>query len=204
MRIGLVALIMTVVVFPHGFSFAKSQSFEVGSYGMYVVPLKENFSRVPGGGGFVRYRFHQKFSAEIAAEFARWKFETTIGGTTGTITGNVKIIPITGTFRYHFWENDRWLTYLGIGPTGMLILNREASGTLTPGGAATIRFDHAVGGHATLGMALRMANHWYLSLDPKYTWIRSKTTETVAVGSFTFDNANLQNFTFPLGVIYQF
>jgi outer membrane protein len=201
--IGVAIIAVAGLAYAEGEAAAKENKVQLGAYGMLVVPQKGNFDTTGGGGGYLRYFFTDNIAIEGAVEYAQWDFKTDVGGATGQLKGDLDIIPIMATLQYHFGNFGNYSTYVGGGFTGMVI-DGEAKGTLDPGGNGKITFDDAIGGHICGGLDWKLSDNILFNLDAKYTWARSKTSESVDSGTLTFDDMDMYNFTLRGGITYKF
>lgn len=187
------------------------ENLEVGIYGTAVVPEKDNFDSTNGAGGYLRYHLtddiseFNKFSIEIAAEYAQWDFSTNVSGAEGSISGNLDVVPVMCGLLYSFTDSESFRSYIGGGFTG-IIINGETSGALSPGGISTIDFDNAIGGHFCAGIDWKITKKISFNVDAKYTIASSDTTETVTDSNYTliFEDMDMNNFTFRGGLAYKF
>src|SRR4030042_4579805 len=97
-------VIVSVVLMGTPLTFAQDTAgkVEVGGYGLIMAPQKGNFDTAGGGGGYLRYFFTENIALESALEYAQWDFSTSGTGATGTLTGDLDVLPLLGTLQYHF------------------------------------------------------------------------------------------------------
>lgn len=202
--IGISIVCLANLSFAQGIEGVEGK-LEAGAYGILVIPEKGNFDTAGGGGGYLRYYITENIAIEGAAEYAQWDFSTDVSGASGTLTGDLDVIPIMGTLLYCFPAAYHYniTSYIGGGITGMFI-DGDATGTLTPGGTGKISFDDAIGGHICGGIDWKMTENIFFNLDAKYTWAVSETSESVDTGTLTFDDMDMYNATIRGGLSYKF
>lgn len=202
--LAIILVILALIMMARdGFCKAAAGQIEAGAYGTLVVPEKGNFDTTGGGGGYLRYYLTENIALEGAGEYAQWDFTTDVVGASGQITGDLDVIPIMATLLYAIDCNYNLNIYIGGGFTAMII-DGDATGTLTPGGNAKIEFDEALGGHVCAGLDWKMTDQVLFNIDAKYTWATSETSETVDTGTLTFDDIEMNNFTLRGGISYKF
>jgi len=208
MRLCHIAIIVVSIVCFTGLSYAQESGsltgkYDIGGYGTVVVPSEENFNITAGGGGYLRYYVTENVVIEGAAEYSQWDFGTTPANVDGDIEGDLDVLPLMATLLYYYPASQQLNIYAGGGFTGILI-DGEATGTLSPGGTGTIEFDNAIGGHVCGGFDYMVADSIFLNLDAKYTWATSDTSETVTTGSLSFPDMDMDNLTTRGGLSYRF
>lgn len=211
-KFGYVFFVLAVLLLSRGAFYAQDAlavehegKLSAGVYAMVVAPEKGNFDTTGGGGAYVDYRLTENLVLEGAVEYAQWDFSVdATGAATGTLTGDLDVIPLIGTLQYRFDTSESFIPYVGAGITAMLI-DGDASGTLSNGASATISLDDAIGGHICGGFDYKVQENLLVNLDLKYTWAVSDTTESATAGTtVTFDDMDMHNATARIGIKYLF
>ena len=202
-----VVIISIVCLFSGSMAYCESlaDSVEGGLYGLLTVPSKDNFDTTGGGGGYLRYYVTENIAVEAAMEYSQWDFSTTVSGATGTLSGDLDVIPLMGTLQYHYLVNDNLHAYVGGGISGFII-DGSATGTLSVGGGSKIDFDNAIGGHLSGGLNWNATENLLLNVDLKYTWVTSETTESTSTAgtALVYEDMDLTNLGLRGGLSYKF
>src|SRR3989338_3883602 len=157
---------------------AELKRVGVEAYGSAVFPRQANFNTVNGGGGVsAKYFFSEHFALGTAVELSRQHFSATSSTSAGTIEGTLNVIPWTLTA--YWWllpAHEKFSVYMGGGFSAIFITN-NATGTISPGGRATIDFAPAFGGHIVTGVQRFLNKHFALDGNVRFTWAESRSEE---------------------------
>lgn len=176
----------------------------LGGYGNMAIQRLSNFDTGFGGGGYLRYMPLEYVSLETSFDAQVWDFSTTVGGTTGTLSGDFIVMPLsfTAAFTYPTMKGKMY-PYIG-GGIDYAFIEGDATGTLSPGGNAKITYDNAFGGHISGGFDWMLTKNVAFNLDMKYTWLSPDVSTSVDTGTLTVTDDEFDNLAIRIGVAYYF
>ena len=88
--------------------------------------------------------------------------------------GEVKHLPPTFSFQYHFIPDGTFQPYAGLGLNYTLFFDEELDQTLLPG--ATLSLDGSFGLAAQVGADIELSDTWLITLDVRWISIESDAT----------------------------
>lgn len=174
-----------------------------GGYGTVAIQDTGGFDTGWGGGGYLKYMPLDYLALETSYDVQSWDYSSSVSGTTGTLTGDIIVMPwsFTALLTYPFLEGKLY-PYAGGGLT-ILFNSGDVTGTLSPGGAAKIEWDNAIGGHVSGGFDWAITENLVLNFDVKYTWADPDASTSVQTGTLSW-SGDFDNLTMRTGLAYYF
>ncbi len=94
----------------------------------------------------------------------------------GTKVGSVWLLPPTLIAQYHFFPEENYQPYLGVGINYTLTYNEK-----TPLAGSKLRINNSVGFAMQAGVDIMINDHWFANLDMKYVTVDVKAVLSGAV-----------------------
>ncbi len=149
----------------------------------------------------LEYFFTPNWSAELLLTIPQ-KHDVSVKGV-ATI-GSFKHLPPTLTAKYNFNPTGTVRPYIGVGVNLTLIMNVDITvpAALSPTGAdLPLSLDnHSIGAAAQAGMDIKLAEHWFASIDAKYVQLKTD----VKAGSLKVTTVKVDPWLLGVGVAYRF